>query len=268
MKRKIGFLVMLAVIMFIAGLGVGSLKQRNISGKDKNISGNISFTESGSGIKEKQINNDSGNASVLKDTEGTDAKSEKSDKRKYLQGVQEPSGSILPGHNIYFNGFDRLTNLTYDDVASVTDSKYTFAIGTYYDADYFKEEIQSSDEGSNTAVGNGCIASWKKIYYKDIEIGYTNFNPITNDYSGDHKYIWSITLINSRFHTARGIHVGSSITEIFEAYDTDGYSNIDTTFNTDYDNGYDYYSLCTDGVNIQFCFDEETQIITKIKLFY
>ena len=267
MKRKIGFLAMLAVIMFIAGLGAGSLKYKNIIGNNKNSSGNISITESGSGIIEEQVDNDSGNASAVKDIKETDSASEKSKKRKYLQGVQEPSGSVLPGHNTYFNGFDRQTNLTYDDVALVFDSQYTFAIGTYYVPDYFNEQIQSTDSGNNILVWNGCIASWKEINYRDIEIGYINFNPIINDYSGEHNYIDSITLNTARFQTAKGIHVGSTINEMLDTYNTKYYINVDTTFYTD-DDGSDYYYLITDGVTLQFYFDEETQIITKIKLFY
>jgi len=54
---------------------------------------------------------------------------------------------------------------------------------------------------------------------------------------------------------------------MLDTYNTKYYINVDTTFYTD-DDGSDYYYLITDGVTLQFYFDEETQIITKIKLFY
>lgn len=262
MKRKIGFLAMLAVIMFIAGLGAGSLKYKNIIGNNKNSSGNISITESGSGIIEEQVDNDSGNASAVKDIKETDSASEKSKKRKYLQGVQEPSGSILPGHNTYINGFKRLTKLTYDDVATVTDSKYSFTIGTFYDDEYYHEPLESCGHVGGGFVENGCFCKWAYAYYKDLEVGYTTYNCINRDYSGKHEYIGEIRLVTPRFKTKAGLHVGSSVQDVFDAYPKD----IDKTPSEE--GGDPCYELYIDGVLTKFFYDEDTQKITSIKLSY
>lgn len=152
-------------------------------------------------------------------------------------------------------------------MASVTDSEYTFTIGTYYDEDYFPESFESRDSNDSTIRMNGCKIKWENVHYKDIDISFTTYNPITNDFSEKNYYIGKIVLYDSRFQTTKGIHVGSAVEEMLSAYNADNYGNIDTTIYRNSD-GEAYYRLTIDGVTLIFYFDESTKIITKIKLGY
>lgn len=176
------------------------------------------------------------------------------------------SVNILPGHNTYFNGFERKTNLRYDDVASVTDLNYTFAIGTYYDEDYYQEKAESFSHLGDGWLVNGCFCTCYYYNYKDINLTETTYNPIIRDYSGEKLYLGNIILTSPRFSTKKGIHVGSPIDEIFKAYDTDGYNNIDSTcYESD---GETYYRLLVDGIEMDFFFDNDTDEITRIEIGY
>lgn len=170
--------------------------------------------------------------------------------------------SLLPGHNTYINGFKRLTKLTYDDVATVTDSKYSFTIGTFYDDEYYHEPLESCGHVGGGFVENGCFCKWAYAYYKDLEVGYTTYNCINRDYSGKHEYIGEIRLVTPRFKTKAGLHVGSSVQDVFDAYPKD----IDKTPSEE--GGDPCYELYIDGVLTKFFYDEDTQKITSIKLSY
>ena len=174
----------------------------------------------------------------------------------------ELNDGTLPGHNTYDNGFKRLTKLTYDDVATVTDSTYSFTIGTYYDENYYKETVESYSDFGSGILANGCYCRYYNILYKDIEIAYTNYNPIICDYSAKHEYWGEIRLITPRFKTQSGLHVGSSVQDVFDAYPKD----IDKTPSEE--GGDPCYELYIDGVLTKFFFDEDTQKITSIKLSY
>lgn len=167
--------------------------------------------------------------------------------------------------------FNKLTNLTHEDVDTVTDSQYTFSVGGKYDFDYFSEEQTGYSHYGGGILVNGCPVQWEFLSFKDIKIAVTTYNPIIGDYSGDNFYIGRIYIDTPRFETSRGIHVGSDIDDIFTAYDTDGYTNIDTFERTGYydnDDRVSYYTLITDGVRIDFVFNEYSKKITSIHMEY
>lgn len=245
----------LIIFMLIFIMSMCPITFQLISNADNKISSVIDINNSDVSVKHKVAlaSSDADTGSTIKESNNGAPQN-------------EPNNSVLPGHNTYFNGFERLTNLTYDDVATVTDSKYTFSIGTYFDEDYYMEEQISYSHLGGGPIINGCSCLYYYYGYEDIHISVTTFNPISNDYSGEQYYISGLELRTPRFQTTKGIHVGSTIDEMFEAYDTDGYKNIDETVDESYDKP--CYSLRIDGVDISFFYDKDTNKITNINLRY
>lgn len=252
MKKKI--LTVIALLAFIFFLGYGaSLKACSIDTTNKATSNNGT-------LDGKESKGTTVSESIA--DEGNKLKEGESGALNVNSIINEAEKPKLPGNNSYFNGFKRQVSESYDDVSSVTDGTYILAIGTYYDEGYYQDKIESSEPFNEGRRVNGCLCKWGYKKYQDIEIGYANYNPIIRDYSGENVYLGSLILNTPRFMTSKGIHVGSTIDEMRDAYHTIMY---DIAIS---DGDEEYYGVSLDGVNISFYYDWESEKITRIKISF